>query len=216
MSSAWSIGSATPCSGGCGTAIARSRPPEYGAGPMPEGIEVDTCVVGAGYAGLTADRRLTQAGRTVAVLEARDRIGGRIWTQQLSDGSPVDRGGAWLGPDHDAIFALAREMDVATYKTWVHGAHLLVGDGRVRRYTGLIPKISPLAIATIALTQLRLDRMARGVPVDAPWTAKHASEWDSRSVADWMAHCGVRTGIARDLFEMAVRGLMTGDLNDVS
>ena len=65
--------------------------------------------------------------------------------------------------------------DVATYKTWVHGAHLLVDDGRTRRYTGLIPKISPLAIVTIALAQLRLDRMAKGVPVDAPWTAKHAA-----------------------------------------
>ena len=183
---------------------------------MAERIEVDTCVVGAGYAGLTAARRLTQAGTTVAVLEARDRIGGRIWTQPLSDGSPVDRGGAWLGPDHDAIFALAREVDVSTYKTWVHGAHLLVDHGRIRRYTGLIPKISPLAIVTIALAQLRIDRMAKGLPVDAPWTAKHALEWDSRSVADWIAHCRVRTGIAHDLFEMAVRGLMTGDLNEVS
>jgi len=183
---------------------------------MAERIEVDACVVGAGYAGLTAARRLTQGGSTVAVLEARDRIGGRIWTQQLSDGSPVDRGGAWLGPAHDAIFALAREVEVATYKTWVHGAHLLVDNGRIRRYTGLIPKISPLAIVTIALAQLRIDRMAKGLPIDAPWTAKHASEWDSRSVADWIKHCGVRAGIAHDLFEMAVRGLMTGDLNDVS
>ena len=62
---------------------------------MPEQIDADVCVVGAGYAGLTAARRLTQAARSVVVLEARDRVGGRIWTQQLSDGTPVDRGGAW-------------------------------------------------------------------------------------------------------------------------
>jgi monoamine oxidase len=182
----------------------------------PQLLEADVCVIGAGYAGLTAARRLHQAGQSVAVLEARDRVGGRIWTHTLPDGTPVDRGGAWLGPRHDAIFGLARELGVGTYKTWVKGAHLLVGEGRTRRYTGLIPKISPLAVITIALTQARVDRLAKHVPVDAPWTAKRAAEWDARTVGDWLEHTGIRTTIARDLFEMAVRGLFTGDLNDVS
>ena len=183
---------------------------------MPERIDADVCVVGAGYAGLTAARRLSQGEQSVVVLEARDRVGGRIWTHHLSDGSPVDRGGAWLGPKHDAIFGLAREVGVSTYKTWVKGAHLLIDEGRTRRYTGLIPKISPLAIVTIALAQARIDRMAKQVPVDAPWTAKRAAEWDSRSVAWWLERSGIRTNIARNLFEMAVRGLFTGDLNEVS
>src|SRR5438874_4381859 len=129
----------------CGAAARTSRT-EYGAASMPERIEADVCVVGAGYAGLTAARRLSQNNKTVVVLEARDRVGGRIWTHHLSDGSPVDRGGAWLAPKHDAIFGLAAEMGVSTYKTWVKGAHLLIGEGKTRRYTGLIPKISPLAI----------------------------------------------------------------------
>src|SRR5258705_13312862 len=118
--------------------------------PVTERLECEVCVVGAGYAGLTAAHRLCQSGKSVVVLEARDRIGGRIWTHQLADGSPVDRGGGWLGPRHDAIFGLAREVGVSTYKTWVKGAHLLIAGGRTRRYTGLIPKISPLAIATVA------------------------------------------------------------------
>jgi monoamine oxidase len=183
---------------------------------MAERIDADVCVVGAGYAGLTAARRLSQAGKAVVVLEARDRVGGRIWTQKLSDGSSVDRGGAWLGPKHDAIFGLAREVNVNTYKTWVKGVHLLIGNGRTRRYTGLIPKISPLAILTIALAQSKLNRMAKQVPPEAPWTAKRADEWDSRSVAWWLERSGIRTQLARDLFEMAVRGLMTGDLEDTS
>jgi monoamine oxidase len=183
---------------------------------MTERSECDVCVVGAGYAGLTAARRLSQAGKSVIVLEARGRVGGRVWTQQLSDGSAVDRGGGWLGPRHDAIFRLANEMGVTTYKTWVKGAHLLTGEGRTRRYTGLIPKISPLAVLTLALAQRKLNKMARQVPLDAPWTAKRAAEWDARSVASWLEHSGIRTALARDLFETAVRGLMTADLSEAS
>ncbi|TMA34862.1 MAG: FAD-binding protein [Deltaproteobacteria bacterium] len=157
-------------------------------------MESDVCVVGAGYAGLTAAHRLREAGQSVVVLEARDRVGGRVWTHPLSDGSAVDRGGGWLGPRHDAIFALARELGATTYKTWVKGAHLLIGEGRTRRYTGLIPKISPLAVLTLA----------------------RAAEWDARSVASWLERAGIRTALARDLFESAVRGLMTADLSETS
>lgn len=183
---------------------------------MPERIDADVCVVGAGYAGLTAALRLSQGGKSVVVLEARDRVGGRIWTHHLSDGSAVDRGGGWLGPKHDAIFGLAGEMGVSTYKTYVKGSHLLVGEGRTRRYTGLIPKISPLAIITLALAQTKINRMAKQLPLEAPWSAKRAAEWDSRSVAWFLERTRIRTTIARDLFETAVRGCMTGDLEEVS
>ncbi|HEY7947071.1 MAG TPA: FAD-dependent oxidoreductase, partial [Acidimicrobiales bacterium] len=183
---------------------------------MADRVEADVCVVGAGYAGLTAALRLHQNGKSVVVLEARHRIGGRIWTQHLPDGSLIDRGGAWLAPRHDAIFGLTREFGVATYKTWVKGSHLLVHGGEIRRYKGLIPKISPLAVLSIALNQARIDRMSKRVPLDAPWTAPRAEEWDARTVAWWLERSGIRSTAGRDLFEMAVRGLFTGDLNDTS
>jgi monoamine oxidase len=183
---------------------------------MPDRIDADVCVVGAGYAGLTAARRLQQAGRSVAVLEARERVGGRIWTEVRPNGTPVDRGGAWLAPFHDRAFALAAEVGVGTYKTWVKGAHLLVDGPRLRRYTGLIPKISPLAVLSIARAQWKLDRVARTVPLEAPWDAPRAAEWDAQTIGEYIERCGIRKGIGLDLFEMAIRGLFTGDLDDTS
>src|SRR5207245_51801 len=56
----------------------------------------------------------------------------------------------------------------------------------------------------------------RQVPVDAPWTATRAAEWDARTIASWLERCGIRKGVARELFEMSVRGLFTTDLNDVA
>jgi monoamine oxidase len=180
-------------------------------------VEADVCVVGAGFAGLTAARRLVQAGRSVVVLEARQRVGGRTWTERQGDAFDVDRGGAWLAPYHDAALRLAGEMGTTTYRTYVAGRHLLVGGGRTRRYTGLIPKISPLAIVQIALSQLRIDRMAKQVDVEAPWASRRAIEWDARDVGEWLEQHRIRSSIGDDLFSMAVRGLFAApNLHDVS
>jgi monoamine oxidase len=178
--------------------------------------ETDVCVIGAGYAGLTAARRLAQSGRDVAVVEARDRVGGRVWTTQSAGGVPIDLGGTFVGPMHDRVLALAKEMGVALHKTNTAGDSILATGGTVHRYRGDVPRINPLALASAGQAIYRLDAMAKKVPVDAPWEARKADRWDSLTVRGWLSSARVPTQTARDLLEATVRALFCVDTSEVS
>jgi monoamine oxidase len=67
-------------------------------------------VVGAGLAGLAAASALARAGREVVVLEARDRIGGRVWSRELADGSVVEMGAEFILPGNAVVEATARRL----------------------------------------------------------------------------------------------------------
>jgi len=179
-------------------------------------MEADVCIVGAGLAGLPAARRLSQAGRSVVVLEARDRVGGRVWTKTSRDGVPVDMGACFVGPDHERMLALTKEMSVTTFKTFVDGDNVLATGGKVRRYRGDIPRISPVALLSAAQAITRMNAMSEKVPVDAPWDAPKAAAWDALSVRAWLSPAHIPTRLARDLVEATVRACFAAELSEVS
>ncbi len=182
----------------------------------PRRAEADVCVVGAGLAGLTAARLLQRAGRTVVVLEARDRVGGRVWTTTSAGGVPVDMGGCFVGPDHDRLRALAAETGVRIFPTFVDGDNVLATGGTVHRYRGDIPRINPAALLSAAQAIWQLNAMARRVPVDAPWEAPRAAAWDARSVRAWLTPSRVPIRLARELVEATVRACFACDPAEVS
>ena len=149
-------------------------------------ITRDVVIVGAGVAGLTAATELTKAGASVAVLEARDRIGGRLWTDVI-DGAMLELGGQWVSPDQDALIETIDELELETYQRYREGDSVYIGpDGALVRFTGDVFPVGPDTARVIAELTERLDAMVAEIDPDRPWAHPKAAEWDSISWEAWL------------------------------
>jgi monoamine oxidase len=177
--------------------------------------DVDLVVVGAGLAGLAAAREGVAAGCSVLVLEARDRVGGRVLNEDIGGGQVVEVGGQWIGPTQDRIAAIAREVGVDTFPTWNQGENVIEYAGRLARYTGTIPRINPLVLVQVAWAQRRLNQLAKRVPLEAPWETPGAARLDGQTAATWMRR-NVPPGPARMLFELMIEAIWAAQPEDIS
>lgn len=193
---------------------------------MTEQLEADVAIVGAGLAGLVAARRLAAVGLQPLVLDARDRVGGRLLNEEIGDGKVVEVGGQWIGPTQDRIAALARELGVTTFPTFNEGRDVMVIGGRRATYSELArlrpellrdlsQAVSPLALADFEQARVRLDRLAGQVPLEAPWDAPKARRWDGQTFATWVRR-NLRTSAGRTLFELVTEAVWAAEPADVS
>jgi len=194
------------------TTVAGCTDEESRGQPVPgaRDLTADVVVVGAGYAGLGAAWELFKNGQRVIVLEANSRVGGRVWSSQLSDGTLCEIGGQWVAapeaqPD---IRQLMQELGVGTrvYEQSEQGNNVFVSaNGTVSQYNpndpnplNALPPLNDLAKAELAATLLALNTMASVVRLNSPWddapfpaipgllgpqTTRQADQW---SVASWM------------------------------
>ena len=177
--------------------------------------DADVVVVGAGLAGLATADALRRAGRSVLVLEARDRVGGRLEGTLLGGEVRVDLGGQWLGAGQRRLAALAAELGIATFPTHSAGDSLLDVGGRRSRYRGAIPRLNPLVLLDVELARRRVERLARRVPTEAPWEARDAGRLDGQTFAEWM-HRHVRTRMAKRLLTIAGRTVWGAEPEEMS
>ena len=149
--------------------------------------EVDVVVVGAGLAGLSAARTLVAAGKSVRVLEARDRVAGRNHGGHLSNGVPVELGGQWVGPGQDAVLALIEELGLETFVTYDIGEALTCYDGQAVRYSDATFGLPADSLTEIFRVWGEIEALAATIPPDAPWHADRAAELDRQSFDSWLA-----------------------------
>jgi monoamine oxidase len=179
----------------------------------------DAVVVGAGFAGLTAARELVAKGRSVIVLEARDRVGGRAWNHELPGGEVSERGATFVGPTQDHILALAKDTGVATFDTYDQGSNVYFAGGNRSTYsdtglTGTAP-MDPAILPDLAQVVSRLDQMSAEVPVDAPWQAAKAQEYDAQTLQTWIQANSV-TPQFRELVPAATRPIFGAEPRELS
>lgn len=149
-------------------------------------ITRDVLIVGAGAAGLTAADELRRAGLSVAVLEARDRVGGRLWTDHI-DGAMLEIGGQWVSPDQTALIETIDDLGLETFSRYREGDSVYIGpDGAARRFTGEMFPVAPETERVIAELTERLDAMTAEIDPDRPWAHPRAAEWDSISWDAWL------------------------------
>lgn len=174
----------------------------------------EVLVVGAGIAGLYAARTLLEKGVDVTVLEARDRVGGRTFSGTLGKGT-FDFGGQWIGPTQHRVNALADALQIERFSTYCEGRKVLEVAGKISTYASSIPSLPVLSLLELQLTLSRINRLARTVPLDAPYTAARAREFDGLSVEAWKRRNCFSTGV-RGLIDVTVRAFFSTEPADVS
>ncbi len=178
----------TAAAGAAGAALARA-PEALAGGRRKRHRSVDVAIVGAGFAGLTAAIKLQRHGKSVMVLEARNRVGGRAHNHHLGGGEISEAGATFVGPTQDHILRLAERFGVRKFATYDEGDNVYYRDGIRLTYsdktaTGIVPPdptIAPDAAAVVT----RLDQLSTQVPVDAPWEAGRAGQWDGQTLESW-------------------------------
>ncbi|XP_071948196.1 probable flavin-containing monoamine oxidase A isoform X2 [Antedon mediterranea] len=164
-------------------------PPEARHG-APE--NVDVVVVGGGLSGLTAAYHLTKNNNniSVVVLEAKERLGGRVWTHQMKAASGKDfwdLGRTWINIKQARINSLIKELEIELYKPSSEGQHLMEIDGRIQAFEDSswpLPFFSRFDISSFIS---KVENMRNVVPIDDPTKCQHAWDWDKTTFEQFRA-----------------------------
>jgi monoamine oxidase len=160
----------------------------------------DVVIIGAGIAGLAAARALHDAGLRVRILEARDRIGGRIWTDDSAVGGPVERGAEFIHGDSVATWEYVRLLGLTAEK-------VPLWDGRRIYWNGTVSTAQQLESHTEIARLTTLDTQIlryRGPDVSfATWLDAHGFEGITRHLADIRyAHASATTPERASIYAM--------------
>ena len=176
----------------------------------------DAVVIGAGLAGLSAARDLEAGGASVTVLEARDRVGGRVEQVVLDDGRPVQLGGEVVGNRHVAYLELVAELGLTLVPSYV------AEPGEITRQTpgsidvGAWPSwFTPTDIASHDDVEKALMKVVAGIDPDDPFSCPDLHRLDQLSMGHWLREVGATPAVLR-LKELAQLGLADGSIERTS
>jgi monoamine oxidase len=184
--------------------------------------KADVIVVGAGLAGLTAARKIRAAGRSVVVMEAQNRVGGRTLNEDIGGGEVADLGGTFIGPTQDHVAALVKELGIGTFPTYNTGNNVFVrSDGRRETFASNTPVFGtapadPEIAADIVAVVAQLDSMASEIDVKQPWAHPNAALWDSQTLDSFIRANSTGNKEFLDLVSAACEPIFGAEAREIS
>lgn len=177
-------------------------------------IVYDCIVVGAGLAGLVAARNLHRSLHNVLVIEARDRVGGRMYGQYLPSGQWIDKGGQWVGPTQDRFLALLDEYGVRRFPSPAEGQKVLIFDGKRYEFNGFFqgfpegepPSVSEEEWRDAMDAWQHFETLAKKLPSGHPRRDYQNQKLDSQTFTQWIEE-NTKTAFGRWYFSYMSRAV---------
>ncbi|TFV94252.1 flavin monoamine oxidase family protein [Algoriphagus kandeliae] len=177
--------------------------------------KTEVIIVGAGFSGIAAAKKLFEAGISFKILEARDRIGGRVYTNYLKEDLYVDLGGQWIGPTQDRMYELCKEYGISYFETYDEGKNILNLRGKIRTYKGIIPKMDPVSLINLDILMRKMERMARQINVHTPWSHPKAQKWDQLTLEDFLRK-NSKTKSCYEVIKIGCETIFACELHEIS
>ncbi|MDQ0915909.1 flavin monoamine oxidase family protein [Paenibacillus sp. V4I5] len=181
---------------------------------MTANRHTDVIIVGAGLAGLSAALELRRNGKTVVVLEAQNRVGGRVFSEQR-DGIIIDYGAQWISPYQTRVHALIKRYGLATTPTYRQGNTLFIMRGKRWTSRSDVPPLPVSSKLDLYRVRHKLDTMAERIDREEPWRSVLAERLDSQTMETWLAKT-MFTSQGQSFCRLIAEEELSGTLTEVS
>ncbi|KAI2704666.1 hypothetical protein CBS147332_7320 [Penicillium roqueforti] len=180
--------------------------------------KVDVAIIGGGLSGLSTAKDLAAANKSFVILEARDRVGGRVLNFNLTGKNIQELGGEYVGPTQNRVLALAAELGLPTYKTYTTGNSTFYRNNTVHHYQDTLGGIPPVGIGSLielAFFMNDINTLASKVDLEAPWNTPNATALDSMTLETYVSS-RLSTADSRVLLDIAIPAILSTELREPS